>query len=1135
MNKGFCHTHVHTSYSLLDGASKLDELVAKAAADGQPGIATTDHGNLYSWIPFYKECKKHDINPILGIEAYFCDDQKQKGVKAGKGSLDGSDKRYYHLSLMAEDNVGYRNLIAISSQAFLEGYYFKPRTDWSMLEAHHEGIVATTGCLGGVVLQHLLHDDYDGALAATSRLRDIFGPNNLYVELQNHGLSEQRKTNPWLIDIAKRLDLKLICTNDTHYTNHEDASSHEILLCCQTGAKLSDPNRFQFESDQHYLKTSDEMRSLFSEVPESCDNTLEINERCNVQIDFDTLHLPKFPIPDGYETASAYLSKLAFDGLLVKGLTSQKAFERLGYELSVIDAMGVSSYFLIVWDICKFADTQGIRRGPGRGSSAGSMVSYCLGITKIDPLKYDLSFERFLNPSRITLPDVDLDTQTERREEIINYTKKTYGDDRVAQVITFSEIRARAAVRDATRVLGLPPQVGDRISKAMPELHMGEPTPIKYCLEPSDRYAFGYAGSEKLREMYQSDREVKQVIDAARGLEGLVRQDGIGAAAVVITPEPLTDLVPIQKKPKGPVVTQWDKNTIEELGLLKMDFLGLRNLDIIKNALDMIDEPLDIDNLPLDDYDTYELYRKGETTSVFQCSESGMKSLLKRIKPTNINDIAAALALYRPGPMASNMHNDYADRKNGVQPVTYFHPDAEDVLASTYGLMPFQESIMKISQRFAGYSGADADTLRRNVGKKKIDAMIAERDKFVSGCMSNGYDEEFANKLFTMIEAFASYGFVRAHAFGYAFVSYQTAYLKAHYPAEYMAAVCASVSDTIEKSSMYLYEAKRMGINIAPPDINRSEKNFTAKGGEILVGLASIRHVGTVTDTLLEERAKAPFDSLIDFLKRVRPNLREFKSLAQAGALDQFGSRWGIVSVADELVNQAKKDRGRQSESLFDVDTYTEIEIPTQEYPLFAKMALEKEVVGIYISGHPLSESEPLEHMVGDLLDVVDDKWVDVLVVVSDVNEKVTKAGARMAVLTVEDQTGSMEVVVFPKTFSEIGTPQVGDIVEIGVRIGRDRDEQRNYVLNKWSRRTSGVIKDTEQDTMKIFLPRGFAQDEVYISKLKGILLSHHGTTPMSIWISRSTTLQLTEQFSVDVSNEFLDDVKELFLSFGGR
>jgi len=1131
----FVNLHNHTSYSALDGASKISELVAAAAADNQPGLSINDHGVCWGLIDFYKECKKQGINPILGSEFYHTDHADDRGVKIGDGTIDGTDKRYYHLTVFAENDEGYRNLIKLSSVAF-ENFWYKPRSTWETLEQHSKGLIVTTGCLGGPVLQRLLRDDYDGALAVTQRMVDICGAENVFVELQDHGLPEQHKTNPWLIDIAKKLNLNVVACADSHYVTHDDAVTHDSLLCLQTQSKIADTDRFRFQGDQYYLKTSDEMRLVFAEIPEACDNTLLINERCNVKIDFDTLHLPKFPVPDGYDSASAYLSHLVYKGLLERYENPTTVhLERLAYELGVIDTMGVSAYFLIVWDLMQFAKRQGIRRGPGRGSAAGSLCSYLLKITDIDPIKYNLPFERFLNPSRVSMPDIDLDMETDRRDELINYTIEKYGRDHVAQVITFSEIRARSAVRDAARILDLPPQVGDKIAKAMPELHMGEPTPLYACMEHYDRYDFGYKNAEDVRNLYDADPQAKQVIDVAMGLEGLIRQDGIGAAAVVITPEPLTNFVPTQQKPDGPLITQYEKSTIEELGLLKMDFLGLRNLDIIENTLKMINYAIDIDNLPLDDPSVYKMLSDGDTVGVFQLQESGCRSLLRRLQPRNIEDLAAVLALYRPGPMASNMHLDYADRRNGRQAVTYFHPDAEEILSATYGICLFQEQLMRVAQKFAGYSMADADILRKIIGKKLIDQMIEERKKFIDGCVSRGYSEELGGQIFDMIEGFASYGFSANHAFPYSFISYQTAYLKAHYPAEFMAATCASVSTNIEKSSVYLYEARKMGLKVSTPDINKSDYNFTAVDGEILVGLGSLRNVGVAARKALEERSEnGPFTSLVDFLQRVNPNLRELKSLAQGGALDAYGTRLGIVSVAEDLLNHVRKSLKKQQESLFDTDEFFDVVIPTHEYPLATKMALEKEVIGIYVSGHPLDGLDPGEFTIADLYDL-DDVWADITCIVSTVDLKTTRAGDRMAKLVVEDQTGTLEVVIFPKSYAQIKAPKVGDVVEIGLRVGRDRDQQRNYILNKWKKIETNDRNEVDGEVLKFYLPKGFAQDSVALSQLKGILLDNRGSVPVGFYISRSTTLALSEEFYVDNSDKLKDEVKALFSSYSSR
>ncbi len=728
----FTHLHVHTEFSMLDGAARLDEMVAKAVADGQPAIGMTDHGNMYGTLEFYKECRKQGIKPIIGTEAYMAHDHRsERPTRRGRvddsgGDTEGGKKLYYHLTLLAENDVGYRNLIQLSSLAFLEGYYYKPRIDWELIERYSKGLIATTGCLGGQVLQSMLNGDDQGALEKAARLQDIFGKDNLFVELQDHGIAAQLETNPKLVEIAKKIGAPLLATNDSHYTHREDHEAHDALLCVQTGALISDPKRFKFEGHEHYLKTAQEMRYLFRELPEACDNSLWIAERADLEIEFGDALLPDFPLPEGFTSDAQYLEHLTWEGAKRRWGDNlpNSVIERVSYELKVINDMGFASYFLITWDLIKYARDSGIRVGPGRGSAAGCAVAYCLWITDLDPIKYDLLFERFLNPSRISMPDIDMDFDSRYRDQMIRYASDTYGRDHVAQIITFGTIKARNAVRDAARVLGYPYGVGDKVAKAMPPLVMGRDTPLKYCFEQNEKYADGYKAAQDLRAMYDTDPDIKKVVDVAKGLEGLKRSDGIHAAAVVITKEPVTHYLPIQRKPESgqdpdeaPIVTQYEMHGVEELGLLKMDFLGLRNLDVITDTQAMIranrDPDFDIDTAPLDDRTTFELLGRGDTLGVFQLESPPMRQLLRALMPTSFNDVAALIALYRPGPMSANMHYDFADRKNGRKPVEYFHDDAQEVLDDTYGLMIYQESVMRVAQKFAGYSLAEADNLRK--------------------------------------------------------------------------------------------------------------------------------------------------------------------------------------------------------------------------------------------------------------------------------------------------------------------------------------------------------------------------------------------------------------------------------------
>ena len=787
-----------------------------AVADGQPALGITDHGNMYGVLDFYAACRKAGINPIIGTEAYMAAESRhERPVRRGKvddtgGDAGGGEKLYYHLTLLAESNEGYRNLLKLSSAAYLEGYYYKPRLDWELLERHAAGLIATTGCLGGVVLQALLADDQVKAEMLAGRLQDIFGKGNLFVEIQDHGLPEQHKTNPALVEIAHRIGAPLLATNDSHYTHREDHVAHDALLCVQTGALIDDPKRFKFEGEEHYLKSAAEMRHLFSELPEACDNTLLIAERADVEIEFGKPSLPQFPVPDEftgdtYEArAATYLRHLSIEGAKERyGMPiPAEVMQRLDYELDVIANMGFSAYFLVVWDLIRFARSQRIRVGPGRGSAAGCCVAYCLQIVDLDPIKYDLLFERFLNPGRIQMPDIDMDFDERFRGDMIKYAAERYGSDHVAQIVTFSTIKARAAVRDASRVLGFPYIVGDKIAKAMPPLMMGRDTPLAACLARTEGFEDGFAAAAELRTMYETDPDAKRVIDVAKGLEGLRRGDGIHAAAVVITDLPLTEYVPIQRKPDNanpddaPIVTQYEMHGVEELGLLKMDFLGLRNLSVIERALDLIEISTgsrpDIDTIPLDDEATFEMLRKGDSMGVFQLEGGPMRSLMRSLAPTSFDDVAALVALYRPGPMAANMHRDYADRKNGRQAVTYAHPDLEEILADTYGLMIYQESVMRVAQKFAGYTLAEADNLRKACGKKDRALIQAEREKFVAGCVTEGYGDGLGTALFDIIEPFADYAFNKSHSYGYGFIAYQTAWLKAHYPVEYLASLLTS-------------------------------------------------------------------------------------------------------------------------------------------------------------------------------------------------------------------------------------------------------------------------------------------------------------------------------------------------------
>jgi len=1143
--KQFVNLHAHSSYSQLDGASKISEYVARVKELGMPSAGISDHGNLSGIIDFYKECKKQEVRPVLGIEAYFTDNRfLREGVKQedANGEITGSDKRYYHLSVYAENNEGYHNLLKLSSDSYLNGFYHKARADYSSLAQYSKGLIVGSGCLGGPVLQPLLNGNFLAALDTAQRLQDIVGKDNFFIELMNHGLPEQKKTNPLLLDIAKRIGAQAYASQDSHYTHKHDAPAHEILLCCSTGSQLSDPKRFHFHNDEYYLKSSEEMRTIFADNEEVCDNTLVIAERCNVDIDFDSLHLPQFPVPEGFKDDVEYLVHLVVKGIQEKfPNASEEVWERAEYELGVFQSMGVSSYMLIIWDIIEFAKREGMFISPGRGSVAGCFVAYLLGITKVDPLKYGLIFERFLNPSRIALPDVDLDLEQRYREKVINYTIDQYGRDFVAQITTFNTIKARTAVRDAARVLGHPPQMGNQISKLMPQLISGVDTPLWACLEKSPKYEQGYHNAQGLRDLYNSDNNVKIIIDAAVGIEGLIKSSGKHAAAVVIGDRPLNELVPLMYDKDGGVVIQWGKKTVEALGLVKMDYLGLKNLDILSDTQALIrkDDPsFDIDELPMDDPETYGMLREGFSLGCFQIEGSGMRELLKRLKPSGINDLSAVLALYRPGPMASNWHNDYADRKNGRQVAIPFHEDARDILESTYQLCIYQEQILKIANKFAGYSLTEADNLRKIIGKKEIDEMKAESGKFIDGCIDQGYEPEMAQDLFHALEGFSAYGFNSAHSMAYAFISYWTAYLKKHYPREYMASLCSAVMDDLDSTAVYLNEARRMGLAIYPPDLNTSATEYTVESDGIRIGLNTLKNVGEApTVKIIEERTIKPFDSLYDFAYRVNPNVKTLRSLAWAGALDQYGTRQGIGIVAEDILKATRKERKKSENQLGlfeEADVGVDFQIPNTEFQWHEFLNKEKETLGLYVSGHPLSDygEYKTDVTISDIKSTDQNKSFKVLAMINTLEIKYTKKQEIMAILSVEDETGTIEVVVFPSQYTKACKDLIaGAIAHLWIRPGSDYRDEKNYILGG-AEGIKSKIQVATDERFGVFLPRGLNRSTEHMGKLKAILLQNKGRTPIDVYISRSTTLSMEDVFLVDDSEKFRLEIKNLFIDY---
>lgn len=1159
MGDAFTHLHVHTEFSMLDGASRLDELVAAAAADGQPALGMTDHGNMYGTLDFYKQCKEKGIKPIIGTEAYMAHEHRsERPSRRGRiddsgGETETGGKVYYHLTLLAETNVGYKNLIQLSSRAFLEGFYYQPRIDWELLQQYHEGIIATSGCLGGHVLQRMMKGDIAGAHECAGRLQDIFGKDNFFIEVQDHGIAEQKQTNPLLIDLARKIGAPLLATNDTHYTHRDDHAAHDALLCVQTGCTMSDPNRFKFEGTEHYLKSAQEMQWLFRDIPESCSNTLWIAERANVEIEFGKPVLPNFELPQGFETDGQYLAHLALKGARERWgeVLPAEAAERMAYELQTIEQMGFSSYFLIVWDMIRYARENGIRVGPGRGSAAGCAVAYCLRITDLDPIKYDLLFERFLNPSRITMPDIDMDFDSRYRDQMIRYASDKYGRDHVAQIITFGTIKARNAVRDAARVLGKPYAVGDKIAKLMPPVVMGRDVPLRFCLEEgtTDDLKNGYRAASDLRALYNSDAEVKVVVDVARGLEGLKRSVGIHAAAVVITKEPLTEYLPVQRKPEqgqapedAPVVTQFEMHGVESLGLLKMDILGLRNLDVITDAVAMIratrDPDFDIDSLVTDDSATYALLARGDTIGVFQLESTPMRALLRSMIPKEFKDIAAVLALYRPGPMGDNMHNDFADFKNGRKAANPIHADYEELLKDTQGLMVYQESMMRVAQKFAGYSLTEADTLRKACSKKDKAAMRDLRLAFVAGCEKVGYESKLGTTIFNQIEKFADYAFGKSHAYGYGLITYQTAYLKTHYPVEYMACLLTSVKSNYEKAAVYLSDARTSDIVVITPDINRSGINFESvidgDTRKITFGLSAIRNVGEgVVGLVVDNRNMyGDFESFYDFCERVPQEVLKkntIESLIKAGAFDKLGHpRKGLLASFESIISSTLTRRYERDQGVMSLFADLTVEeggfserqtIPDLHFEKSEQLKFEKEMLGLYVSDHPLMGIEGalrrrVDRSIPEALESEDGAFMTIGGIINGLSRRYTKKGDQMATFMLEDLQGAIEVTVFPKTLEKYGH-QLADDLLVAVRGRMDaRDEARVGFMATEIKVLEGLR--ATQDSLHLRFS-AHAMTETLIADLQSVLREHPGDAPVFLHLANDKVLRLGSEFSVNL------------------
>jgi DNA polymerase-3 subunit alpha len=1017
----FTHLHLHSEYSLLDGAARIKGAVASAKAMGMPALAITDHGVMYGVVDFYKACLKAEIKPVLGCEVYVA-------PRSMSDRVPRVDDSYYHLVLLAENDEGYHNLLNIVSLGFTKGFYYKPRVDKETLARYNKGLIALSGCIGGEIAQKILAGENEQARQAAEQYHDIFGPGNFYLELQDHGFEEQRIANRELLKIHRELDLPLVATNDVHYIRREDARSQDVLLAIQTGKSVDDSGRMKFKSEELYLKSPEEMNLLFGHIPQAIKNTAAIAERCNVTMDFGNYLLPYYGVPEGY-TVDTYLEKLCADGIhRIFGQPSEDIKRRLDYELGVIRQMGYSAYFLIVWDFIHFAKQSGIPVGPGRGSAAGSLVAYSLGITNIDPLKYDLLFERFLNPERVSMPDIDVDICYERRGEVIDYVVQKYGTDKVAQIITFGTMAARAAIRDVGRALDMPYGEVDRVAKLVPaELHV---TIEKAVNDVPD-----------LKELYNQKSEIKNLIDTAAALEGMPRHASTHAAGVVITKEPLTHYLPLYKVSDGPVTTQFAMGTVEELGLLKMDLLGLRTLTVIDDCLRLIKEStgtvIDIDRLPLDDQATYEMLSRGEASGIFQLESSGMRAILRDLKPEVFEDIVALVALYRPGPLGSGMVDDFIKNKHGLTKAKYLHPILEPILKDTYGVILYQEQVMRIASDLAGFSLGEADMLRRAMGKKKPEIIAGKRSEFIEGAVKNGVDQGVAGQVFDLMEYFAGYGFNKSHSAAYALVTYQTAYLKANYPIQYMAALITSVKDNSDKVAAYIDECRRLEIEVLPPDVNESRKDFTVVGNKIRFGLAALKNVGPgAVEAIIQIREReGNFKDYTDFCRRLDPkviNKRVLESLIKCGAFDSLGHRraqlMATVDMGLGLAQQSQRERENGQLSLLDLfgdSTSAAVGINLPDVAEFAQnqlLMMEKEALGLYITGNPLSQySADLSRLatarVADLADLPDDSNVILGGLITGVKQINTRKGDLMAFLTMEDLTGTVEVVVFPRTF----------------------------------------------------------------------------------------------------------------------
>jgi len=1131
---------------MLDGAARIKPLVDAAVEQGMPAVAVTDHGNMFGAFDFWRTATDAGIKPIIGTEAYLTpgthrtDRTRIRWGDGGGDDVSGSGA-YTHMTMFAATTEGMHNLFRMSSLASTEGYYFKPRMDRELLNRYSKGIIATTGCPSGEVQTRLRLGQYDEAKKAAAEFRDIFGKENFFAEIMDHGLGIERRIMADLIRLAKELDIPLVATNDLHYTHAADAKSHAALLCVQSGSTLDDPNRFKFDADEFYLKSAEEMRQLFRDHPEACDNTLAIAERCDVKFDTSANYMPRFPVPED-ETEQSWFVKEVEKGLNERypdGIT-EEVRKQADYEIGVISQMGFPGYFLVVADFINWSKRNGIRVGPGRGSGAGSMAAYAMRITDLDPLRHGLIFERFLNPDRVSMPDFDVDFDDRRRGEVIKYVTEKYGEERVAQIVTYGTIKAKQALKDSSRVLGFPFGMGDKLTKAMPPPVMGKDIPLTGIF---DKNHPRYKEAVDIRAVVESDPEAKTVFDTALGLENLKRQWGVHAAGVIMSSDPLIDIIPIMKREQdGQIVTQFDYPACESLGLIKMDFLGLRNLTIINDALDNIEanrgEKLVLEDLELDDRGAYDLLSRGDTLGVFQLDGGPMRSLLRLMKPDNFEDISALIALYRPGPMGANSHTNYALRKNGLQEITPIHPELAEplaeILSTSYGLIIYQEQVMAIAQKVAGFSLGQADILRRAMGKKKKSELDKQFEGFAGGMQANGFSMEAVNKHWEILLPFSDYAFNKAHSAAYGVISYWTAYLKAHYPAEYMAALLTSVGDSKDKMALYLNECRRMGIKVLPPDVNESNLYFAAVGTDIRFGMGAVRNVGAnVVEGVREAReAKGRFDSFHDFLTKVpihAANKRTVESLIKAGAFDSLGhTRRALVEVHEDAVesavkikrNEANGDVGFDFDSLWgeDEQTASQHHIPDRpEWGKRDKLAFERDMLGLYVSDHPLAGLELqlaklASTSIADLVgsdNIQDGETVTIAGLVTSVQHRVAKAsGNQYGMIQVEDFGGEMTVMFMGKAYQEFSPMLQGDaIVVVRGRVSL-RDDGMN--LHAFSLMTPDLGQSVGTGPLMITMPDQRATTDT-VTTLAEVLARHPGDNEVRLRLVKGQVARVFE------------------------